>query len=332
MAAGRPLAVRHGGHWRLAPALALALALGVAAGLQMIAPERDAFIATQRLAAGSLFTAGDVQSVLLALKALSLWLTVQIAPFVLIIGLFAMIEVALVGPPRDWRRTGFAFVAFGLSLAIMAVFEPAVHAVWPGEIGPLLTLGAEDVPPALAFATAPLLALLWLIAFDFFQYWVHRAQHAVPALWRYHAVHHSHEAMDSVNAFSHPIDALGVLAGILAFGMLVDFAFEPILYFSAFLSIRDRLLHTRAPIHFGPLHPVLIDNRHHFLHHHPDPAFHNCNFGNSLTLWDRLYGTYRAPTSDMLGRTGLSDLAPVASISGYLRADLPARQPTLIRP
>jgi sterol desaturase/sphingolipid hydroxylase (fatty acid hydroxylase superfamily) len=207
-----------------------------------------------------------------------------------------------------------------------------VRAAWPGGTGPLLTLGPEDVPPALAFATAPLLALLWLIAFDFFQYWVHRAQHAVPALWRFHAVHHSHEAMDSVNAFSHPIDALGVLAGVLAFGLLVDFAFEPMIYFSAFLSIRDRLLHTRAPIHFGPLHPVLIDNRHHFLHHHPDPAFHNCNFGNSLTLWDRLYGTYRAPTSDMLGRTGLIDLAPVASVSGYLRADLPMRQPTLIKP
>ena len=31
---------------------------------------------------------------------------------------------------------------------------------------------------------------------DFTQYWVHRAFHTFPALWRIHAVHHSAEAMD----------------------------------------------------------------------------------------------------------------------------------------
>ena len=31
---------------------------------------------------------------------------------------------------------------------------------------------------------------------DFTQYWVHRTFHAVPALWRFHAVHHSAEQMD----------------------------------------------------------------------------------------------------------------------------------------
>ena len=35
-----------------------------------------------------------------------------------------------------------------------------------------------------------------LLVADFTQYWVHRTFHAVPALWRFHAVHHSAEQMD----------------------------------------------------------------------------------------------------------------------------------------
>ena len=31
---------------------------------------------------------------------------------------------------------------------------------------------------------------------DFSQYWVHRAFHRVPLLWRFHAIHHSAEMMD----------------------------------------------------------------------------------------------------------------------------------------
>lgn len=33
--------------------------------------------------------------------------------------------------------------------------------------------------------------LLYLACFDFFYYWLHRAQHQIPWLWRYYMVHHS---------------------------------------------------------------------------------------------------------------------------------------------
>ena len=35
-----------------------------------------------------------------------------------------------------------------------------------------------------------------LLVADFTQYWVHRTFHAVPFLWRFHAIHHSAEEMD----------------------------------------------------------------------------------------------------------------------------------------
>ena len=38
--------------------------------------------------------------------------------------------------------------------------------------------------------------VLLIAVTDFTQYWVHRAFHAVPLLWRFHAVHHSADHMD----------------------------------------------------------------------------------------------------------------------------------------
>jgi len=35
-----------------------------------------------------------------------------------------------------------------------------------------------------------------LLVADFTQYWIHRAFHAIPFLWRVHAIHHSTESMD----------------------------------------------------------------------------------------------------------------------------------------
>lgn len=46
-----------------------------------------------------------------------------------------------------------------------------------------------------------------LVIAELTAYWVHRLQHAVPALWRAHSVHHSSETLRWWSAFrSHPLD------------------------------------------------------------------------------------------------------------------------------
>ena len=66
-------------------------------------------------------------------------------------------------------------------------------------------------------------AIIFLVGSDFMMYWIHRAFHR-PALWRYHAVHHSSEELDWISAARfHPIniflgsvatDVVLLLAGI----------------------------------------------------------------------------------------------------------------------
>ena len=75
-------------------------------------------------------------------------------------------------------------------------------------VGALLLAGNHFAPWAFGWAVSgavqgfvlslPLWVqtLLVLVCADFAQYWVHRAFHEIPFLWRFHAVHHSTEYMD----------------------------------------------------------------------------------------------------------------------------------------
>src|SRR5256712_4902473 len=76
------------------------------------------------------------------------------------------------------------------------------------------------VDPAIQHAVASQPALLQFVEIvlmaDLSEYAVHRLFHAVPWLWRFHAVHHSSEAMDWLAASRlPPVDPVG--AGALAF-------------------------------------------------------------------------------------------------------------------
>jgi sterol desaturase/sphingolipid hydroxylase (fatty acid hydroxylase superfamily) len=44
---------------------------------------------------------------------------------------------------------------------------------------------------------------LFILANDLFAYWVHRAQHRIPALWAIHSLHHSAEAVKLVTGARH---------------------------------------------------------------------------------------------------------------------------------
>ncbi len=66
-------------------------------------------------------------------------------------------------------------------------------------------------------------AVIFLVASDLMMYWIHRAFHR-PAMWKYHAVHHSSEELDWISAARfHPVniflgsvlvDVVLLLAGI----------------------------------------------------------------------------------------------------------------------
>jgi len=126
--------------------------------------------------------------------------------------------------------------------------------------------------------------------------------HAVPALWRFHRMHHADLDFDvTTGSRFHPVEII--------FSMLIKFSaivvlgapvvavliFEILLNATAMFnhsnvklpSVLDRLLRT-----------VIVTPDMHRVHHSVHDFETNSNFGFNLSLWDRIFGTYLAQPMD----------------------------------
>jgi sterol desaturase/sphingolipid hydroxylase (fatty acid hydroxylase superfamily) len=156
-----------------------------------------------------------------------------------------------------------------------------------------------------AWGLIPMLALPATVAFvvgfvllDFASYFKHRAFHMVPALWRFHVVHHSDAEMDVATCLrSHPGDVL--IDGLMMVGVviLLGVPTDALLAQQLITTISNPLHHGNfviAPWLEAVLRPALMTPDLHRVHHSAIERETNSNFGALFTCWDRLLGTYRA--------------------------------------
>jgi sterol desaturase/sphingolipid hydroxylase (fatty acid hydroxylase superfamily) len=251
------------------------------------------------------FTAGWIVLQPLAVIGAILWLEFRFSP----------------GAGGRNHLLAWAMQTISLALLLGALSACALFGLFPA---PLIRVGEARGVAALLLVSVPAF-LLSMLAVDFFGYWLHRAQHRLAFLWRFHRLHHSFE-VDVLHSVSHPVDHL-LYVPLVAFptALLIGVSQEQLFLLVAFYSIQGQINHTRLPIHLGPLGGTLLcDNRYHFIHHSLDPAHRDKNFADRFPVLDMLFGTY-APRGEGLAATGLAREAPPASLGDYLLARLPGR-------
>jgi sterol desaturase/sphingolipid hydroxylase (fatty acid hydroxylase superfamily) len=126
----------------------------------------------------------------------------------------------------------------------------------------------------------------------------HLVTHKVPLFWRFHRVHHADRDMDVTTGLRfHPVEALASMG--LKIGLI--YALGPsalaVLIFEIVLSATSLFNH--ANLNLPPrvetaLRLVIVTPDMHRIHHSNQRADHDTNFGFSLSLWDRMFRTYRA--------------------------------------
>lgn len=258
-----------------------------------------------------------------------------IAPVVL----FAMLEGFLPRPagvpPVGGRRH---LVNFGLGLSGLAVqmlfpLGSVTAALLAQRLGwGLAAWGAQGWQRVIVCLAAVPAAVA---AHSFALYWLHRAMHAVPLLWRVHRVHHADRALDLSTAFRHhPLEAIVTLpvrlGVVLALGLPVwaALAADGVMLAGSLLKHMDARL---PPGIDRALGLVLATPRLHRLHHSVYPAETDSNFGNTLIVWDRLFGTLRLPSGALdeasPGRIGLGAAHDAIADSLPLQLLLPLREP-----
>jgi sterol desaturase/sphingolipid hydroxylase (fatty acid hydroxylase superfamily) len=131
---------------------------------------------------------------------------------------------------------------------------------------------------------------------DFLQYAVHRCQHAVPWLWRFHALHHSDPDVDvTTSVRHHPIEYL--LSAAVFWVAVLGLGIPPVVVLSQTLAAFAAAAVTHGNISLPEwlerlLRPVVITLDLHLVHHSIDFSRENWNYGAVLSIWDRLFGTY----------------------------------------
>jgi sterol desaturase/sphingolipid hydroxylase (fatty acid hydroxylase superfamily) len=131
---------------------------------------------------------------------------------------------------------------------------------------------------------------------DFLIYAVHRCQHAVPFLWRFHALHHSDPDVDvTTSVRHHPIEYLLAAGFYWLVVLALDIPVAVVITHGLTVFTAAAVTHgnTRLPEWLERLlQPVVITLDLHLVHHSIANDEANANFGAVLSVWDRLFGTY----------------------------------------
>ncbi len=162
---------------------------------------------------------------------------------------------------------------------------------------PLLLL-PESPSPHLNPLLAALVAFLIL---DLAGYWLHRVYHHFGVLWRLHRVHHCDLELDYSTTFRHhPGEVLVSL--LVIYGVMATLALAPAQVIPYVIAVRAAQLLAHSNIRLDARTESLINllfvtpGTHQFHHSRKQPQT-DSNFGEVLTVWDRLFGTYTCPLS-----------------------------------
>lgn len=195
------------------------------------------------------------------------------------------------------------------------------HNFWSSlGIRPLITIPLSfDWAGVFAMVMAPIAGAL---AYDFFFYWFHRAQHALA--WRFHAVHHSVRELNAINSYHHVSEPVFQALFLVLPASLIMADTGPVVpAMLIILQLQASFIHSPTRINIGSLRVFFCDNRFHRIHHSVEEKHFDKNFGAFTTIWDRLFGTAWIPSENEWPETGLAEVDQPRNLLAWI--DLPIR-------
>lgn len=223
---------------------------------------------------------------------------IRLSAFLGLFALFAALEAYAPRRARVYDRarrwpTNLAIVVLGvLTARAMAIFLPLL------AVGAALDAEAQGWGLLNQFALPGWAAIvLAVLALDLAIWAQHVGFHKLPWLWRLHRVHHADRDFDVTTALRfHPVEIaasmlikIGVVyaIGAPAWGVVL---FEVILNGSAMFNHANLRL---PPGLDRVLRQVLVTPDMHRVHHSVHRYEADSNYGFALSIWDRIFGTYR---------------------------------------
>ncbi len=226
----------------------------------------------------------------------------RLAVFISLFTLFFLLEYVAPRRKQTARRSARLFT----NLSITVLNTLSLRALAIGL--PLLAMGAAmdaqtlriglfnniDLPGWLAVAAT-------ILFLDFAVWTQHWITHKVPLFWRFHQMHHSDREFDVTTAVRfHPIEILASMLLKIALVYAIGAPPLAVLLFEIILNGTALFNHANVSVPLGldrVLRLFLVTPDMHRVHHSNLRAEHDSNYGFSLSIWDRIFGTYIAQPS-----------------------------------
>lgn len=245
---------------------------------------------------------------------MSSWIAAHEAPFrgvafVVMFAAMAMAEVFLEARPLRVGRRSRWMQNLALTLINTAILRAALPlaavlaATWSARSGFGLLHHVEW--------HGGVEILVALVVLDLTIYGQHVLFHAVPALFRFHQVHHTDLDIDVTSGTRfHPVEML--LSALLKFAAVAALGATPVatILFETLLAVTSLFTHAnvRLPRKLDAvLRWLIVTPSMHAIHHSALRADRDTNYGFNLPLWDRLFRTYRADASGSHPPLGLEE-------------------------
>ncbi|MFM9434916.1 sterol desaturase/sphingolipid hydroxylase (fatty acid hydroxylase superfamily) [Janthinobacterium sp. CG_23.3] len=182
-------------------------------------------------------------------------------------------------------------------------------------------------PPAAQWAFA-------FVGWDFCFYWMHRLHHKLPIFWAVHVVHHQGEhfnlSLGVRNSWYSSLTSLLFVAVLAVLGVPLEiFLLVSSFHYSVQLYNHNGLVNKS-----GILDRFLVTPSNHRVHHGIDPRYLNKNFGGTLLVWDKLFGTYQPELDGVPMQYGVPGMvatdnplwASNGALFGWVRRRFPGRR------
>lgn len=245
--------------------------------------------------------------------------------------LVSVLETLLPFLPTNWRRRhvgpNLALTAMTLGMNLMFNAGAILVTAWLGSRGFGLLSGVSLSPITMT--------LLGVVALDACTYACHRLMHALPPLWDAHRVHHSDPLVDVTTALRfHPLETLWRFAFIIVPVWVLGLPVQAVAAYRLTSALMALFEHMNVKL-WQPLDTALSwvagTPNMHKLHHSRVATETNTNYGNILSLFDRLFGTFTPSARAASVQCGLEDHddAETQEVGGLLR--LPFRRGTVVQ-
>lgn len=169
--------------------------------------------------------------------------------------------------------------------------------------------------------------LISVTVMDLVIYGQHVLVHHVPVLWRLHRVHHADPDYDvTTGSRFHPLEI--ILSMLIKFGtiLLLGPSVAAVIVFEVVLNAMAMFNHANIQLPKGIdnfIRKLVVTPDMHRVHHSKVISESNSNFGFNLSIWDRIFGTYKDQPDEghqgmRIGIGQFNDDKDVVWISGML--------------